>query len=341
MKFLRILGLVILTCLASCQTSSKKELHIYSWGDYINPEVVKEFEKLWDCQIVLDTYDSNESMYAKLKAGAAGYDIIFPSNYILGLLDQQQMLMTIDRSQIPNLQYLDEKYTAFIDHKMDHISVPYMLTFTGLGYRQDRIEEMVHSWSAFGEKRWRGRMTMLNDFRETIGAALKYLNFSVNSVEEGQINAAADQVIQWKANLAKFESEQYKNGLATAEFLVVQGYSGDVLQVMLEDEGVNFIYPQEGAVMSMDFLAIPKKANAPDLAHAFINFLYEPRVAAINMKWTQFICPNKAAYKLLGPDLQNSQVFFPDEAVLEKAELIQDIGPDVEKYHRAWDKIKG
>lgn len=332
---LAILCLMMIGC-----DSYNKELHVYSWGDYISPEVIREFERRYGCRIVLDTYDSNESMYAKLKAGATGYDIIFPSNYILDLLVRQDMLQPIDMDQVPNLKNLDTHFIKLIKAEVKSRSVPYVVTFTGLGYRQDRIHDMIDSWNVFSQIKWRGRMTMLNDFRETIGAALKYLGYSVNTIDESEIEAAADQVIKWKRNLAKFESEQYKNGIATAEFLVVHGYCGDILQVMQDDPGVNFLYPKEGALISCDYLAIPKQAPETELAHQFINYLYEPEVAARNMKWTLFLCPNKAAYGFLDPDLRNNAVLFPSEETLTKAELILDLGDEVGKYYHAWDRIK-
>lgn len=339
MKGLCLSILMFCLMIAGCD-SNEKELHIYSWGDYINPEVIREFEKKYDCKVVVDTYDSNESMYAKLKAGASGYDIIFPSNYFLGLLEKQEMLQPINLDQVPNLKNLDTVLIKLINAEATNSSVPYMITFTGIGYRQDRIPEMVDSWNAFGQAKWRGRMTMLNDFRETLGAGLKYLGYSVNSVEEKEIEAAADQVIRWKKNLAKFESEQYKNGIATAEFLVVHGYCGDILQVMQEDSGVNFIYPKEGALIACDYLAIPSKASQPELAHQFINYLYDPEIAARNMQWTLFLCPNKGAYAYLNPTLRDNPVLFPSEETLRQAELIQDIGEDVVKYYHAWDRVK-
>jgi spermidine/putrescine transport system substrate-binding protein len=334
------LALMLVGLLLSGCGSNEKELHVYSWGDYINPEVIKDFEKEYDCRVIVDTYDSNESMYAKLKAGASGYDIIFPSNYFLDLLEKQGMLQPIQIDQVPNLKNLDTALIQLIKAEVKTSSVPYMVTFTGLGYRQDRIHEMIDSWDAFGQVKWRGRMTMLNDFRETLGAGLKYLGYSVNTTNESEIEAAADQVIKWKKNLAKFESEQYKNGIATAEFLVVHGYCGDILQVMQEDAGVNFLYPKEGALIACDYLAIPKKAREIELAHHFIDYLYEPEVAARNMKWTLFLSPNKEAYAHLQPYLRNNPVLFPSNETLRQAELIQDIGEDVVKYYRAWDRVK-
>lgn len=339
MKSIRFTWLFVCLVLAGC-SPSKKELHVYSWGDYINPEVIKEFERENNCRVVVDTYDSNESMYAKLKAGATGYDIIFPSNYILDLLEQQDMLQAINLEEVPNLKNLDVHLIKMIKAEVKSQSVPYMITFTGIGYRQDRIPDMIDSWNVFGQSKWRGRMTMLNDFRETIGAGLKYLGYSINTKNQAEIEAATDQVIKWKKNLAKFESEQYKNGIATAEFLVVHGYCGDILQVMQEDSGVNFLYPKEGALIACDYLAIPKQALEVELAHRFIDYLYDPEVAAHNMKWTLFLCPNKEAYAHLEPYLRDNPVLFPDEETLQKAELIQDLGDEVVKYYHAWDRIK-
>jgi len=339
MKFFSYVILLGLTLISGC-SSSGRELHIYSWGDYINPEVIKKFEDQYNCSVILDTYDSNESMYSKLKAGATGYDIIFPSNYILDLLNRQEMLQDIDKSQLPNLKNLDTRLIGLIKANVEANSIPYMISFSGIGYREDLIHHMLDSWDAFGQSRWRGRMTMLNDFRETIGAGLKYLGYSLNTKNSEEIEAGADQVIKWRKNLAKFESEQYKNGIATAEFLVVHGYSGDILQVMQEDEGVNFLYPKEGAIISCDYLAIPSKAPEPVLAHQFINFLYEPEITALNMKWTFFISPNREAYQYLEPRLRNNPVLFPPDETLSKMELILDVGDDIVKYHRAWDRVK-
>ena len=334
-NILLALCLIITSC-----SSNQKELHIYTWGDYISTEVIEQFEKKFECRVIVDTYDSNESMYAKLKAGATGYDLIFPSNYFLDLLDKQQMLQPIHLDHLTNIQNLDRHLLKIINADVNSTSIPYMISFSGIGYRSDRIAEMDDSWNAFGQKRWRGRMTMLNDYRETIGAGLKYLGYSINTKEGGEIDEAANQVIAWKKNLAKFDSEQYKNGIATAEFLIVQGYSGDILQVMAEDEGVNFIYPTEGATISCDYLAIPRYAKDPNLAHAFINFLYEPAVSAKNIEHTLFICPNREAYPLLPEYLAQNPVLFPSEATLKKAELLLDVGADVVKYYEAWDKIK-
>ena len=181
---------------------------------------------------------------------------------------------------------------------------------------------------------------MLNDMREAIGAALKYLGFSANTTNQDEINQAANQLIEWKKNLAKFESEQNKHGLASAEYVAVQGYNGDMLQVMRENENIAFYIPEEGTLISIDYAVIPNNAPNPKLAHAFINFLLNASVAAENMQFTQFSSPNTAAFDLLPESLQNNPSLFPPEHILNKSDIIKYLGKEGDLYNRAWDLIK-
>lgn len=181
---------------------------------------------------------------------------------------------------------------------------------------------------------------MLNDIREALGAALRFLGFSINTRNEVEVKKASDLLISWKRNLAKFESEQYKHGIASAEYLIVQGYSGDILQVMQENENVAFLYPDEGTMMSIDYLAIPANAPNPALAHAFINFLLKGEIAAENIEYTYYLSPNLNAYEHLEPALRQNPVLFPSEEVLKKAEVIRNLEDGYAIYIKAWERVK-
>ncbi|MFU8780098.1 MAG: spermidine/putrescine ABC transporter substrate-binding protein, partial [Kiritimatiellia bacterium] len=188
--------------------------------------------------------------------------------------------------------------------------------------------------------RFAGRMTMLNDMRETIGAALMYLGYSINSIDETELGKARDVVIGWKRNLAKFENEQYKTGLAAGEFFVVHGYSGDIIQVAEDNENIVFFLPAEGFSIARDDMCIPRDARSPELAHAFINFLHRPEIAAQNMEWVAYLCPNKAAYELVNEELrENPAVFLPEE-LMDEAEVMIDLGENIALYTAIWDQIK-
>ncbi len=340
-RFARLLCLSLICLLAGSGCSkSKPELYVYIWSDYISSDVIKKFEKEYNCKVVVDTYDSNESMYAKLKLGAAGYDLLFPSNYILGIMHKEGMLQPINRELIPNAKYFDSKYQRFVNPGSEAYSLPYMMSYTGLIYRTDRIHDLKPSWGVFGRKDLRGRMTMLNDIRETLGAGLKYLGFSINTIDPNQITQARDVVVGWKKNLAKFESEQFKNGIASAEYLVCHGWNGDAMQLMQENDDVGFVVPEQGSVVSFDYMVIPHDARHVELAHKFMNFLYRPDNAAENMSFTYYVFPNVGAYPLLSEGLANHPILFPSQEILDRSEVILDLGPNITKYIKAWDYIK-
>ncbi|CUI16685.1 putative spermidine/putrescine-binding protein precursor [Candidatus Protochlamydia naegleriophila] len=339
--FLSLLTMVF--CLAAftgCQNSTGPELHIMIWSDYIKPELIERFQDEHQCKVVVDTFDSNESMYAKLKLGRTGYDVIFPSNYFVNIMNQQGMLQPLDATLIPNAQNLDPQYLKQINPALLNYGIPYMVSSAGIIYRTDKVADLESSWGVFGKSNYKGRMTMLNDVRETIGAALKFLGYSANTTNPTEIDEAAQLLINWKPNFAKFESEQYKAGIASAEYLIVNGYNGDALQVMKENSNVDFIYPQEGITFSVDFMVIPKDAPNRELAHAFMNYLLQADVAAENMEHSLFFSPNKAAYEKLPDDLRNNKVLFLPADVFEQAELIDYLGEKGILYNKAWDKIK-
>jgi spermidine/putrescine transport system substrate-binding protein len=183
-------------------------------------------------------------------------------------------------------------------------------------------------------------MTMLNDMRETIGAGLKYLGYSINTTNEAELAEAKEVVVLWKKNIAKYENEQYKTGVASGEFLLVQGYSGDILQVQQENPDVRFAVPREGTSISVDDLVIPEGAREVGLAHSFINFLHDPEVAAENTAFLKYLCPNKDAYGLLSDDLRKNPAIFMDAEVRAKSEIIADLGESLALYIRIWDEIK-
>ncbi len=315
-------------------------LHIYTWADYIKPELLEAFERENRCRVVIDTFDSNEAMYAKIKAGATGYDLLMPSSYMVKLLRDQNLIQPLRREWLNNLAHVDPDYLKkAMDPAMEY-SVPYMITNTGIAWLSDRIENVEPSWAVFGRADLKGRMTMLNDMRETLGAALKFLGHSLNTRDERELAAARDVVIGWKRNLAKFENEQYKTGLASGEFLLVHGYSGDILQAREENDRIVFAVPREGTSISCDDLVIPATARQVELAHRFIDFLLRPEVAAENSDFIGYLAPNKDAYPLMSEKLRNDPAVFLPPEIAERSEIIGDVGDALSLYTRMWDEIK-
>jgi spermidine/putrescine transport system substrate-binding protein len=334
MKHLLAFFLLALPALAA------ETLHIFTWADYISPAAIETFEAKHSCRVVIDTFDSNESMYAKLKAGAKGYDLIFPTSYMIQLMVSEGISSELDHAKLPNLPNIDPAVLDKVSDKTMRHSVPYTLAYTILACRKDKVPNPESSWAIFQRPDIAKRMTLLDDMRETIGAALKSLGHSINTRDEAQLAAAQAVLLKWKAQAAKFDNEGYKAGLDSGEFTLVQGYSGDLWQVAQENEKITLIIPQEGLVMGCDEMVIPKSAPQAALAHAFINHLLDADTAAENMQWTGYLCPNTAALKKVSPEfLSNPAVIIP-EAVRAKSEVIQDLGPDLAKYTKVWDAVK-
>jgi spermidine/putrescine transport system substrate-binding protein len=340
LAFGAVFALAALTVSTLSCGKGRPVLSVYTWSDYIKPSLLRRFEREQGCRVVIDTFESNEAMYAKLKAGAGGYDILTPSSYMVSLMHAQGLVRPLDHALLPNLSHVDPDYLAMaIDGTMDH-SVPYMITNTGIAYLEGRVRDVLPSWRMFGRADLRGRMTMFNDMRETIGAALKCLGFSINSTDPAELAAAEELLLAWKPNLAKFDNEQYKIGLASGEFLLVHAWSGDIFQVRKENPAVRFVVPEEGTVMSCDDLVIPAGAREPVLAHAFIDFLLDPAVAAENTAVIYYLCPNKDSYPLLPAEIRDNPGIFLPPAIRAKSEMIADIGAANDLYVAVWDRLK-
>lgn len=315
-------------------------LHLYTWADYVSPDVVRKFEQQQGCKVVIDTFDSNESMFAKFKAGATGYDLVFPTAYMIQVMHAQGMLADLDHAKLPNLKNIDTAVLAKVkDQKMAH-SVPYTFAYAAIAVRKDKLKDAEPTWAMFDRSELAGRVTLLDDMRESIGAALKSLGYSINTHDDAQLAAARDVLIRWKKNIARFDNEGYKAGIDSAEFQLVHGYSGDLFQVQMENPKVEILIPREGVTLGCDEMVIPKTARQPALAHAFINFLLDPDIAAENMEWMGYYCPNKPALEKVSAEfLKNPAITIPEE-LQAKCEVIEDLGPDLAKYTKVWDQVK-
>ncbi len=328
--------------LPSCRRSGGGEttLHVFTWADYLSDDAKAGFEKKSGCKVVIDTFDSNEAMLAKLEAGASGYDLLVPTSYAVQALKRKGLIQPLDASKIPNRRHIDRDYLArALDPEME-VSVPYMMAPTCLAWLESKVGAAEASWSMLDREDLRGRITLLDDMREVLGAALKFLGHSLNSADPAELAAAAEVAIRWKRNIAKFENELYKSGIASGEFHLVQGYAGDLIQAAEENDDMTIVIPREGTAFSCDDLCIPSDAKNVDLAHAFIDWLCEPEVAAENMEWIGYRAPNEAAYAHVSEEFRGNEVLFPPAELFAKCEPIDDLGEDLPLWTKEWDRVK-
>ena len=191
-----ILACFLLAAFAYALFTQKPTVHVFMWSGYIKPELIDAFEKKYHCSIECDAFDSNEAMYTKLKFGGSGYDIIFPSHYYLDLLSQQKLIEPIQEPLIPNLHYIDRPFLEQLGVHKSPYGIPFLLSFSGLVYRSDRVKIPVNSWNIFSNTLFKGRMTLLNDVRETVGAALRACGHSANTTIVSELEEAKNLLLK-------------------------------------------------------------------------------------------------------------------------------------------------
>ena len=327
------------------------ELHIYTWTDYLSPDVKTGFEKALGVKVVIDTFESNEAMYAKLKAGGTGYDLMTPSAYQIPQMVREGMIDKIDHSKCPNVKKnFDQSFANQVVDPEFVYSVPYSVTYTGFMYDKSKIPEGVdvESWKILENPAMKGRVTLLDDIREVIGGGLMALGYSINSTNPAEIDAAVAEALKWRHNARKFDAESYKTEVAAGSIWVGHGYSTDAAQVIVGDEeegmeprdDIGFALPKEGFTISFDEMVVAKDAKRKDLAYAFINFVYDGVVAKVNMEYICGVNPVKPGIDLLDEKTRSIAIISPE--ALSRGQVLRGIDdPKVmECYNKAWDKIK-
>jgi spermidine/putrescine transport system permease protein len=319
--------------------SPERVLNLYIWSSYIAPETIQKFERRHGARVNVDLYDSNEALLAKVQAGNAGYDVICPSNYVIEILQKQSLLQALDRSALPHLENVDSR---FLDRDFDRgnrYSVPYVWGTTGIGYVKSKTGP-VDSWGALWDPRFQGRILMLDDAREALGAALKWKGGSYNTSDPAAIRAAQQLLIQQKPLVRTYNSSNFEDVLLSRDVWLAHGWSGQLAKVIETDPDLGYVIPREGSQMFIDSLAIPAGAPHPELAHAFIDFTLEAEVAAEICGTMRYSTPNRAAIPLLPESIRRSPAIFPPGDVLARLETISDIGEATLLYDRAWTEVK-
>jgi len=277
---------IIFLFLISCGIREKGKLYVYNWSYYTPESIIEKFEKENKVKIILDEFSSNEELFAKLiSSGTAGYDVIFPSADYVSIMMSQGMLEKLDITKMPNLKNIDPVLRAkmIYDINMDY-SVPYYWGAAGVIVNTSRVSFFEKNISIFGREDLRGRMTMLDEMRDVIGAALVFLGYSVNSKNPDEIKMAADLInSKWKPNLVKFDSSSFGKGYANGDFWVVQAFAEVVYEEIADNpqllkDTIFFIPP--GGSSYIDVMCIPRGAKNTELACKFIDFIHRPEIYA-------------------------------------------------------------
>lgn len=326
------------------------DLALYNWSEYIEDEQLAEFQAEFGVGLTQDTFDSNEAMQAVVSQGNSGYDVIMPSDYMVGIMASAGNLQPLNAAAVPNLSNLDPEFTDRPFDPGNVFSAPYQVGTTGIAVDTEVVgTDFPRSWGLIFDPaisdQYSGKITLLNDPREVLGAALKYLGHSVNTTDQGQLDEAKDLVAAAKTNLAAFDTDSADELLVSGETAIAHGYSGDLFgQIVETDDPDRYVYfvPEEGGVRWIDNMAISFDAPHPCTAHTFINWLLDAEQGATLTNFNYYDTPNAAAVAGLDEDLL-AFTESPDTVTggVDSLELIEDTGDFEINFSDAFFEAKG
>ena len=311
------------------------ELHIYNWSDYIADDTVPNFEREFGVRVTYDTYESAEEMIAKLMAGASGYDIIVPTGYVVPVLLATGLIAPLTRTYLTNWGNVSPIFQHLPTDPGNRYTVPWQWGTSGIAYRTDKVTLPVDSWAIFDRRELSGKMTMLDDAREVIGAMLRYRGHSLNSVDPRELAQAKRDAIAAKPQLKAYISAPVKGQLVSGDVWLAQLWSGDTAQAQAEQPAIAYAIPGEGCTIWNDSLCMPASARHPRAAHEWMNYILRPEVGAAISRATGYGSPNVAATKLL-----ERPVPYPDEEELRRLEFPVDLGEGTAVWDQIWTEIK-
>jgi len=316
------------------------ELNVFIWSNYLPDNVIADFESRYQAKINIELYDSNEALLAKIKSGGANYDIIVPSDYMVTVLREQGLLQELDRNTLTNFSNLDPQFVGLPFDSTNQYSIPYMWGTTGIAYRKDKVDSPIDSWASLWDPHYKDRIAMLDDVRETFGAALKFMGVSENSTDQQEIRAAASLLAEQKPLVKAYDSGGFDQMLLSGDAWIAQAYSGQIAKAIAENPSIAYVIPKEGCTIFVDNLCIPSNAPHRDLALEFINYVLEAKSAGDIANGTGYSSVNNAARPLIRPELLSNEAGYPPRDAIERCEFIKEIGPTISLYDRLWTEIK-
>ena len=322
-------------------------LNVYNWGEYISDgsegslDVNAEFEKRYGITVNYTNFESNENMYTKLKNGGANYDVIIPSDYMIARLAQQGMLEELDFSNIPNYQYILDKYKGLYFDAEQKYSVPYTVGMVGLIYNTKMVSGTPDSWSLMWDEQYKGEILMFNNPRDAFGIAQCLLGQSVNTTDKAEWDAAAAKLAEQKPLVSSYVMDEVFNKMEGGEAAIAAYYAGDYLTMHDINPDLAFVYPKEGVNFFVDAMCVPKGANNKEAAELYINFMLEEDIAVANANYICYASPNKLVLESDDYDLKDDPILYPDESAMPKTQIFELLDEDTQLYmNEKWNEVK-
>ena len=339
-----VVFLVVLFGYYSTKTTSTGSLKVYNCGEYMDPQVLELFEKETGISVTYDEYETNESMYPIIAKGAADYDLICPSDYMIQKMSDEGLLEPINWSRIPNAKNIDDQYFEFARgyDENNTYSMPYLWGTVGILYNKKMVKGPIDSWGVLWDTRYQDDILMQKSVRDAFGVALKYLGYSLNTTDEAQLDEAKQKLLEQKHSgvVQAYVVDEVRDKMIAGEAAMGVIYSGEALTCMEENEDLAYVIPKEGSNLWMDNFAIVKGAKNKENAEKFLNFLCRPEIMKMNFEYITYSVPSSKARELLPDEYKNSTIAFPALDSLKNCEVLKYVGKDGDSlYNQKWKEI--
>ena len=307
---------------------SKDTLTVFNWGEYIDPDLITQFEKETGIKVVYETFDSNEAMMTKVQQGGSAYDIAVPSEYTIEMMKEEELLIPLDQTKIPNLQNIDPYFLDLAFDRGNEYSIPYFWGTVGIVYNPNFVNEDLtfESWDDLWDPSLKNKVFLVDGSREVMGMGLNSIGQSLNAKDDELLRQATDKLINLSPNVKAIIGDEITPLMINNEATVALTWSGQAADMMWENEDLDFAVPKEGSNLWFDNFVIPKTSKNIDGAHAFINFMLDPEVAAQNADYVGYSSPNAAAWDLMDPEVIEDERFYPSEELRDKLEVYENLG---------------
>ena len=324
--------------------ATSNSLVVYNWGEYIDPDVLDEFEEETGISIIYDEFETNEIMYPKVEAGAVVYDVICPSDYMVQKMIENDLLEPLDYDKIPNISNIDPDYLKSAEQfdPGNRYCVPYCWGTVGILYNKTMVDEPVDSWDILWDEKYKDEILMQDSVRDTFAVALKRLGYSLNSTDSKELQEAADSLKEQKDLVQAYVVDQVRDKMIGNEAALGVIYSGEAIYTQRENPNLEYVIPKEGSNVWIDGWVIPKNARHKENALKFLDFLCRPEIALKNFEYITYSTPNKAARALIeDDDIRNSTIAFPTADMLKNCETYTYLGLDMDfEYNELWNEVK-
>ena len=326
-----IVSIVLLFVISSLNSSqgysSKNKLTIYNWGDYIDADLIEQFEKEAGITVVYETFDSNEAMMTKIEQGGTAYDVAVQSEYMIDKMIQEDLLLPLDHEKLSNLNNIDDRFMDLPFDPKNKYSIPYFWGTVGIVYNSKMLGDIeINSWSDLWDPRLKNEILLVDGAREVMGMGLNSLGYSLNDLNHDHLNEAKKKLDTLMPNVKAIVGDESRMLLENEEASIGLVWSGVASEIMAENEDLEFVVPKEGSNLWFDNMVIPKTAKNVEAAHQFINFMLDAEVAAQNTEYVSYATPNKEALNYLPEEIVNDERFYPAPDLTERLEVYENLG---------------